>query len=67
MRTQGGLYGEKEEMGEICEGANVIKLCLCGHTHAYIVYFSTRAHSHHVLAHNGVLKIDTLVPSNCSV
>lgn len=57
----------KGERGEVFEGANVIKLCLRGHTHVYIVYFSTHAHSYHVLAHNGVLKIDTLVPSNCSI
>lgn len=63
--------GRKEERGEICEGLNVIKQCLCSHahthTHIYIVYFSTHAHSHHALAHNGVLKIGTLVPSNCSI
>lgn len=61
-------YREKgQERGGICESSNVIKLCLCLHTNACIAYFSTHAHSHHVLAHNGVLKIDTFVPSNCSV
>lgn len=61
------MWGERTRAGAICESSNVIKLCLCVHTNAYIAYFSTHAQSLHVLAHNGVLKIDTFVPSNCSV